>query len=609
MPIHRQSCAVALVGLVFLLSAGLWGCGETQAARLSSGIALENETGGALDALDFGEVPLNGQVERKFVIRSVGPVPLDVSAIEIGSADGESAMAFTPVPAGPTSIRPRDTLTVLVRFQPREVRRYPATLIVKSDDPDHPEMKVELVGDGVAGRLEVFACLPNTDDLKRRCADTQVSPPDALSLGDVTEGAHAAARVTLQNGGGDTLTVSSVAFADPAAAAAAGFTFPTGPEGPGGVSVIGSLESGSFKVDFNPPVGTAGPASTTIVIESNSITDPRVELVIEAQVVPNTAPQACLYVREIRHADGTTETFDPGDELPVVEPTDVVTLDAAVREGCTGDAEDGTDVTLAYTVTAPGANAQVDRVPAEPLVATLEAEAIGTYTVELLVTDKLGLTATTDAAGTPAVVTFEVAPRRDIAVEIGWRDDPFVDVDLHFVRGDGAVMFSAEDTYWKARTRDWGTRNDPFDDPLLLLDDTGTGALVETVVLNRPEAGQSYWVFARLTRDDRGRSTAPPCTKDDDCSGDLACSMITATSGVCLSPVDLTLKVFLRSVEFDVAGLPGFEAPAQLKSLCDAWLAGRVIWPASKNGTPTFEPANLFPPPEGVPQGAVCSVQ
>jgi hypothetical protein len=85
--------------------------------------------------------------------------------------------------------------------------------------------------------------------------------------------------------------------------------------------------------------------------------------------------------------------------------------------------------------------------------------------------------------------------------------------------------------------------------------------------------------------------------------------MITATSGVCLSPVDLTLKVFLRSVEFDVAGLPGFEAPAQLKSLCDAWLAGRVIWPASKNGTPTFEPANLFPPPEGVPQGAVCSVQ
>jgi hypothetical protein len=468
-------------------------------------------------------------------------------------------------------------------------------------------VQVALVGDGVAGRLEVLACLPNTPEAQSRCADTLVSPPEALSLGDVTAGAHGAALVTLRNGGGEDLAVSSVAFADPAGAAAAGFTLPE--DAAGGMN-IPSLEAGSFTVDFNPPAGTEGPASATIVIESDSITDPHVELEITANVVPNAAPEACLYVREIRHADGTVEMLAPGDAVPLVEPTDVVIFDAAARPGCTGDPEDGEDVLLDFTLDAPRATSQLRNVDGEPMARSLEAEATGVYQVELTVTDKLGRTADADAAGTPAAVAIEVVPRRDVAVEIAWPEDPLVDVDLHLVRAaTGNLWNDTHDAYWDNPSPDWGVAGDLFDDPTLILDDLGTGALVETVILNRPEAGQSYWVFARLNRDDRGRSTAPICTVDGDCAGGLVCSMGSATEGRCMAPVEVGLKVFLRSAEFDLSTLPGFGNPRALKSPCDTWLAGRVLWPTGA-GAPIFDTAGadiLYP--DGTPQGNVCNTQ
>jgi len=592
--------AVVLASLTLLLAGGLAGCGEEQSRKLSPGIALETENGGRLGDLAFGEVPLGGDVTRTFVVRSAGPVALDVASITFVAEDGESAVAFSASPAGPFDLRSGDTLPITVHFRPLEVRHYQATAVVRSADPKRPEMRVSVGGDGVAGRLEVIACLPNTAEQQSRCAQTRVSPPDALSLGDVTEGAHAEALVTLQNGGGDELHVRTVAFADPAAAAAAGFALPD--TASGGMR-IPSRESGSFTVDFDPPSGTVGAASATLVIESDSVTAPHVELVIRADVVPNTAPQACLFVREIRHADGTTETFAPGDAIPQVEPTDVVTFDAAVREGCSGDAEDGTDVELEFTLTAPGAGAQL-RGGDGPMSRTLEAEATGTYRVDLLVRDSLGLTATADAAGNPASVTLQVVPRRDIAVEIAWTDDPLVDVDLHFVRGS-ASLWTNDDTRWNNRSPDWGVAGDRFDDPALILDDLGTGALVETVVLNRPEAGQSYWVYARMNRDDRNRSAAPICSSDADCAGDLVCSMGSASSGRCLPAVDVELHVFFRSAEADLGTLP---LPAQLKSPCDTWLAGRLVWPAGASGNPTFEPSNVFFA-DGQPQGNVCSVQ
>ncbi len=608
MPSNRQPfTVVALAGLLAVLSVLTPGCGEEPSATIRPGISLMAENGGRLDGLSFGEVPLGGTHDLKFLVKSTNRVALDVRSIEIVADDGESAIAFTAIPSDPFVVPALGTSPMTIRFQPREVRRYQARLLIRSGDPRNPEVQLALVGDGVAGRLEVLACLPNTAELPARCADTLVSPPDALSLGDVTAGAHAAALVTLRNGGGEALAVSSVAFADPEAASAAGFALQ---DGVGGGMNIPSREAGSFTVNFNPPAGTEGSAAATLVIESDSVTDPRVQLELQADVVPNQAPEACLFVREIRHADGSVETFAPGDTVPLVEPTDVVIVDAKARVGCTGDPEDGEDVTPDIVLTAPRATSQLRSVSGESLVWSLEAEATGTYEITLTVSDSLGRTASADAAGNPATVTIQVVPRRDVAVEISWEGDPLVDVDLHFVRGTTSNLWSStHDAYWDNPSPDWGVGGDLFDNPALILDDLGTGSLVETAVLNRPEAGQSYWVYARMNRDDRNRSSARTCTVDGDCTGGLVCSMGSATEGRCMEPVDVGLKVFLQSAEFDLSVLPGFQNPRALKSPCDTWLAGRVLWP-SGNGAPIFDTAGadiLYP--DGTPQGNVCSTQ
>jgi len=593
--------AAALLPLLLALAAA--GCGETNAASIHPSIRVETNAGNVLDGLSFGEVPIGGFADETFVIRSAEQVPLDVRAIDFEAEDGSSAAAFSLQSPIPLVVGPLQSTQVRVRFAPDEVRRYQATAVVRSNDPDRPAVRIPLVGDGVAGRLEVIACLPNTPENQRRCADTKVSPPDVLDLGEVTAGDHAAALVTLQNGGGDALQVHKVAFVDPAGAAAAGFSLPANAEA--GMT-IPALTAGDFRVEFNPPAGTEGPAGAVVRIESDSITSPVVDVEITATVVPNTAPVACVYVREIRRIDGTNELFAPGDVLPVVEPSDVVVFDARAGDGCSGDAEDGENVTVEWTLTSPTSASRLGTVSGEPLVRTLEADATGDYRVDVLVRDSLGLEATTDAAGRPATVTIHVAPRRDIAVEIAWNAQT-VDVDLHFVRGTADAIWSDDnDLYWDNLDPDWGVVGDPFDDPLLLIDDLGYGPLVETAVLNRPEAGQSYWVYARLHKDERQRSAAPNCSEARDCAAGLVCSGATeARPGKCMAPVDVGLKVFLRSSEFDLSVLPGFDNPARLASPCDTWLAGRVIWPADGSGTPTFEMIDqVFA--DGTPNGGLC---
>ena len=597
--------AAALLPLLLALTATA--CGETKSTSLAATIRVETDAGNALTGLDFGSAPTGGHADRSFTIRSIEQVALEIHSITFEAADGTSAEAFSAVTKLPITIGPLLSQKVSLRFAPAEVRRYEATAVIHSNDPDQPEVRVPLKGEGVAGRLEVIACLPNTDENQRRCADTQVRPPEALDLGEVTAGAHAAALVTLNNGGGDVLQVHKVSFVDAAAAAEAGFSLPANAEA--GMT-IPSLTAGDFRVEFNPPAGTEGPAAAVVRVESDSTTDPVVDLEIRATVVPNTAPVACVFVREIRRIDGTNEHFEPGDDLPVVEPSDVVIFDALAGDGCSGDAEDGDAVTVEWTLVSPTAALRLDTVSGEPLARSLEADATGDYRVDVLVRDSLGLEATADAAGRPASVTITVAPRRDVAVEISWGGSQTVDIDLHFVRGRSDALWSdVNDTYWDNPNPDWGVAGDRFDDPQLLFDDQGYGPLVETAVLNRPEAGQSYWVYARFNKDDRQRTAAASCSEDRDCTTGLVCSGATASGpGKCMEPVDVTLKVFLQSSEFDLSVLPGFDNPARLASPCDTWLAGRVSWPADGSGSPTFEMADsVFP--DGTPRGGVCDTQ
>jgi hypothetical protein len=593
---------LALLPALLLLGGGLAACGEDKATTIDPEIGLVGPDGAPLEVIDFGMVTVGTSKELVVRIKSRQQVELRVSTI---STSGDDAVSFVPDPAGPLSVPGLDERTFRVTFSPAAVRAHEATLVVRSNDPAHKTVTVPLVGTGVTGSARVVACIESTAEFPTRCADTQVSPPLPLVLGDVIEGRQLKALVAVFNDGDSMLSVSSIAFTDPSAAAASGFSFVG--DVTGGASVA-PHESVSFKVLFAPNGAHLGPVAASVQVASDDPEEPLVTVQLEATARPNTPPQACLALRQVIRRDGTVVELPDGVPPDVIEPLDRLVFDAAVREGCSGDFEDGDDVTLSFTVEGPGLAPPVELVDGEPTRRAIVPEVPGDYRVRLVVRDPLGKTAAADAQGVPAEVAVRVVVQRDVGVYLTWADAPFVDLDVHLVHPD-ALLWDGDgrgpsDCHYRNRHPNWGSTSSTLDDPLLAIDDQGTGQLVESVELDDPEPGARYQLHAHFSSDARQRAGAPSCTSDAQCGGEV-CS-----AGRCMPGVQATVEVWLKGHRVDLAAeYPTFGNPRTLVEPCDDWFVGFVEWPATAGGAPAFIP---FLPPggpvttSGTLDGTVC---
>ena len=574
-----------LYTVLLAVASFLLACGETKTSSIPPGIQLQTPEGSALGQLVFGDWPINQTLSREFVVVSTTRTSLTVSGIEF---DGVEDGIFAVEPAQ-FVVPPLGSVTVKVDFTPGAPIPYlGGELLVRSDDPENPELRVPLSGNGLESDLHVVGCV------KDRCSETTVSPPETLHLGEVIGGSKIAkARITLQNQGGALLQITRIAFADPDPAIAAGWQLPPN-------SGATSLDRGAttvFDINFHPPADPLGPAEVTLVVETTSTLSPKVELKITAEVVPNTPPEACLYLKEIRPIGEEVIELNPGDPVPdVIEPTDVLIFEARAREGCSGDEQDGEEVTYHFELAeGPDPRKELEPVLGERSQILYRAEYVGAgFKMRLEVEDSLGARSGTDAEGVPAEVVFDVFPRADIATQIEW-DSEFVDVDLHFVRGgaDATDLFTAEDAFCADPLRsqnfcsgvkvDWGMVGLSTDDPQVLKDSLGEGALVETVTLDGPEReGESYAIYAHFYEDKRlARPGATNCTTQAQCGPNLVCS-----ASKCMPPVGLDLDVFFRGDP--EGGIHRFE----LEQPCDLLLLGIVSWPANDSGSPpSFVPA------------------
>ncbi|HET9952324.1 MAG TPA: choice-of-anchor D domain-containing protein [Candidatus Eisenbacteria bacterium] len=142
-------------------------------------------------SFDFGQVFVGGSRTDTLVIANRGTNPLSVTEIAATSPDfGASPGSFT-VPIG-------SRRTVLVTFHPGSAAPLAGALLIRSDDPDEPELSVAVQGVGVVA------------------PDIAVSPP-SLSA-DLLTGQIADRALTVANEGGSDLefhaSVTNVVFPD-----------------------------------------------------------------------------------------------------------------------------------------------------------------------------------------------------------------------------------------------------------------------------------------------------------------------------------------------------------------------------------------------------------
>jgi hypothetical protein len=262
-------------------------------------------------------------------------------------------------------------------------------------------------------------------------------------------------------------------------------------------------------------------------------------------------------------------------------------------------------------------------VPITTSQAQLRPVVTGAYTLELTVTDAR-------MAATSVLIRFAVAIKQDLVAQLQWQGFSGVDLDLHLVRPsavDGGDPYTGAFSFFNAgaanktsgdvngfarRVRDtnqgagfdfdWGQPG-ASDDPVLNLDDRGTGALIENVSLNFPEhdplcatSSCTYRVMVHYFNDGRMHAAAPACVVDGgagcldgepcSCAAESRCvAEGTSGSGKCYPAPAPVVRLYFFGSPTPAAVVPlDTLVPAdalRLGAPCTMWHVADVAWPAA----------------------------
>jgi subtilisin family serine protease len=148
------------------------------------------------DHLDFGALSINTTRSLKLLLSNVGTDVLDMK--EIATDD----VAFAPEAAS-LQLQVGESRTIAVAFTPSEVRAYGATLRLLSNDPDEGDLRVPLLGTGLA---------PPRIGVAPESLDVAIDPGGSITR-----------TVTITNSGGSFLSYN-VRIVSAASAAATGLS-------------------------------------------------------------------------------------------------------------------------------------------------------------------------------------------------------------------------------------------------------------------------------------------------------------------------------------------------------------------------------------------------
>lgn len=443
--------------------------------------------------LDLGEAIVPLVTEDDVLIANAGRADLELTA----TLEGDDLRPWS-LPVTTATVGPGETLPLSVRFEPPTFLTFEATLRVESNDEETPTVYVPLRGEGVAGPVP----------------DILVTPA-SLDFGDAEDPVVEVLQV--RNAG----------------------------QAPLQLGTIVQTGSGRFTVDPDPSQTTIAPDNTlpvvitwtpadgqtgddgVLTLPSNDPDEPEVDVLLVGNGGSDLDwPQAVIDCPDTTDPPGFVtldgrDSTDPGGHTPLT-----------YRWTLTDTPTDATgQSTSSGYLTSPGA-----------AVTDLFADAIGDYTVQLVVQNAIGL------SSAPARCVIEALPDEDLAVELTW-NTARADLDLHLAQSGAGLFSGPDDVSYCNQRPSWGVSGTD-DDPELELDDRA-GLGPENINLPTPAAG-TYTVRVHYF-DDNGND------------------IVTAT-----------VRVY---VEGEVA----FEASRNL-SRNQVWDVAEAAWPAKTVGALAVEP-------------------
>jgi hypothetical protein len=375
---------------------------DTQFQQLDPGIAVSPPE------LAFGDAAVPLTHELPLFVQNAGKADLDVALSfdpELPEFDIAGDRVFL--------LEPDDERPVTVRFHPETFLPFATELVVASNDPTQPEIRVPVSGRGVYE--------PQPD----------IAAPPFLDLGTQTAGGSTTGFALVANEGEAPLVISEARLEGDAA-----FTLLDDPSG----DTVGPGAQLPVVVVYAPL--DEGGDQATLTLVSNDPDEPETEIVL----LGNGGAGFQLPVAVI---DCPSEAAPP----------EYVTLDGSASYDPGGNGISTYTWTL---VQRPDGSQASFTSPVGPLV-QLFADTAGTYEVGLTVTNGLTI------PSAMATCVFQAIPADALHIELTW-DAPSSDLDLHLRQNGVALFDSPDDACWCNNVPSWGSAGTD-DDPRLDLDD------------------------------------------------------------------------------------------------------------------------------------------
>lgn len=489
--------------------------------------------------IDFGRVEGGQAALETVVLRNVGQQPLWVQPPRTdGSAD-----FLALAPGFPIEVRPGDPAEFQVRYAPRQEGPDRGLLRVESNDPNRPEVGLDLVGN--AG-IPCLIAAPGTLEFRRSLVDRSDSRA-----------------VSLQSCGGQPVTIDEVQL-EPGSDAAFELVAPALPLRLPAADEAGPLPAHPVEVRFTPRAERLHRGA--ILVASDDPEKPLRRIPLLGRGAVNACPLARAVQADLVVTPGEPVVLDGS---PSVDPDGPDNRPVEWRWSIVG----GPDGSVALPYERPfdparpcdGGIADDPRTP----TAFFCPQIAGAYRLRLAVTDTLGLTSGACDADQP--VSVAAVPDEAFHVQLTWRapgdpdpnDGAGPDADLHLLHPLGEWGGVPYDCHYANPIPDWGQLDNPADDPVLDVDDIGGGG-PENVRLAIPEPtgplGAPYAVGVEYYRsDDR-------------------------VDPIDYGPIFVTVRAYVRgALAWTYDGPPAQGAlpgEIRLEREGDRWLAFELHWPS-----------------------------